>query len=91
MELWIDLEIRPGTQSGTETTIRGRGVPHLRSQVRGDVVVTVDVETPGGLDEQQQELLRELAKLRHEESPDGRIQSPQKSVFGRLKDAFNPR
>ena len=91
MELWIDLEIRPGTQSGTETTLRGRGVPHLRSQVRGDVVVTVDVETPGRLDDQQQELMRQLAKLRHEESPDGKIQSPQKSVFGRLKDAFNPR
>ena len=30
MELWVDLEIRPGTQSGTETTLRGRGVPHLR-------------------------------------------------------------
>jgi molecular chaperone DnaJ len=91
MERWIDLEIRPGTQSGTETTLRGRGVPHLRSQVRGDVVVTVDVETPGRLDHQQQELLRELAKLRHEESPDGRIESPQKSVFGRLKDAFIPK
>ena len=91
MELWVDLEIRPGTQSGTETRLRGRGVPHLRSQVRGDVVVTIDVETPGRLDDQQQELLRELAKLRHEESPDGRISSPQKSVFGRLKDAFNPR
>jgi molecular chaperone DnaJ len=49
------------------------------------------VETPGRLDEEQQELLRSLARLRHEESPDGHIQSPQKSVFGRLKDAFNPR
>ncbi len=91
MELWVDLEIRPGTQSGTETTLRGRGVPHLRTHVRGDLVVTVDVETPGRLDDEQQELLRELAKLRHEESPDGHIHSPQKSVFGRLKDAFNPR
>ncbi len=91
MELWVDLEIRPGTQSGTETTLRGRGVPHLRSQVRGDTIVTVEVETPGRLDAAQEALLRELAKLRHEESPDGHIQSPQKSVFGRLKNAFNPR
>jgi molecular chaperone DnaJ len=91
VELWLDLEIHPGTQSGTETVLRGRGVPHLRSQVRGDVVVTVDVETPGRLDGAQEDLLRELARLRHEESPDGHIQSPQKSVFGRLKDAFNPR
>ncbi len=91
MELWIDLEIRPGTQSGTEQVLRGRGVPHLRSQVRGDVVVTVDVETPGRLDDRQEELLRELAKLRREESPDGHIHNPQKSVFGRFKNAFHPR
>ena len=57
MELWVDLEIRPGTQSGTESTLRGRGVPHLRTQVRGDVVVTVDVETPARLDDAQEELL----------------------------------
>ena len=91
MELWVDLEIKPGTQSGHEQTLRGRGVPHLRSQVRGDIVVTIDVETPSRIDDRQQELLRELAVLRHEESPDGKIQSPHKSVFGRLRDAFNPR
>jgi molecular chaperone DnaJ len=91
MDLSVDLEIRPGTQSGTETTLRGRGVPHLRSQVRGDLVVMVLVETPTRLDGRQQELVRELARLRHEESPDGHMESPHKSVFGRLKEAFNPR
>ncbi len=91
MDLWVDLDIRPGTQSGTETTLRGRGIPHLRSQVRGDIVVTVEVETPGRLDDRQEELLRELAKLRHEETPDGRIQTPHKGMFGRLRNAFNPR
>ena len=91
MELWFELDVRPGTQSGTETVIRGRGVPHLRSQVRGDIIATVDVETPARLDDRQQDLLRELAKLRHEESPDGKIQTPHKGVFGRLRDAFNPR
>ena len=34
---------------------------------------------------------RSLAALRHEESPDGRIQPAQKGVFGRLRDAFNQR
>ncbi len=91
MQLWVDVEIRPGTQSGTEQTLRGRGVPHLRSQVRGDVVVTIDVETPARLDDRQQDLMRELAKLRHEESPDGKIQPQHKSRFGWIKDAFNPR
>ncbi|SDR80810.1 molecular chaperone DnaJ [Nocardioides scoriae] len=88
MDLWVDVEIRPGTQSGSEQVLRGRGIPHLRSQVRGDLVVTVEVETPGRLDDRQQELLRELARLRHEESPDGTISQPHKGVFGRLRDAF---
>jgi molecular chaperone DnaJ len=87
-ELWVDIDITPGTQSGTDHVVRGRGVPSLRSGARGDVIVTVDVETPAKLDERQQELLRELAELRHEESPEGRIQAGHRSVFGRLKDAF---
>ena len=91
MELWVDLEIRPGTQSGTETVLRGRGVPHLRSQVRGDVVVTVDVETPGRLDDRSSSCCASWPSCATRSRPDGQIQSPQKSVFGRLKDAFNPR
>ena len=56
------------------------------------MVVTVVVETPTRLDERQEELLRELAALRGEESPDGQdARRRSKSVFGRLRDAFNPR
>lgn len=88
-ELWIDLDIEPGTQSGTEQVVRGRGVPGLRNPARGDIIVTVDVETPARLDDRQQELLRELARLRDEETPDGRMApAGHKSVFGRLRDAF---
>ncbi|HET7682840.1 MAG TPA: molecular chaperone DnaJ [Marmoricola sp.] len=88
LERSVPLEIRAGTQSGTEQVIRGRGVPGLRNNVRGDIVVTIDVETPGRLDERQRELLRELASLRDEESPDGNIQPNQKGMFGRIRDAF---
>jgi len=91
VEKSVTLEIVPGTQSGTDKVLRGRGVPSLRSAARGDVVVSVDVETPTRLDERQEQLLRELAELRHEESPDGRIEPAHKGMFGRLRDAFNPR
>ena len=84
----VDLEIAPGTQSGSEKRIRGRGVASLRSQGRGDLIVTIVVETPAKLDERQKELLRQLAEIRREESPNGIIGEPGKSVFGRLKDAF---
>lgn len=82
------LEVKPGTQSGTETVIRGQGVPSLRDGRRGDLVVTVVVETPTRLDARQSELLTELAQLRQESSVEGRLQESSKSVFDRLKDAF---
>ena len=87
----IDLSISPGTQSGSEQVLRGRGVPGLRNGVRGDVIITVHVETPSRIDARQRALLEELAVVRDEESPDGQIQPAHKSVFGRLRDAFNPR
>jgi molecular chaperone DnaJ len=61
------VEIRPGTQSGAVITLRGRGVPRLRSTTRGDLHVHVEVRTPTRLDETQEKLLRELATLRDED------------------------
>jgi len=84
----VDLQIVPGTQSGTEQVLRGRGVPGLRGG-RGNLVVTVLVDTPTKLDPRQEELLRELAAIRDEESPDGAVKASHKSVFSRFRDAFN--
>ena len=88
VETTFDLDVRPGTQSGTEQVLRGRGVPGLRGG-RGDLVVTVVVETPTNLDPRQEELLTELAAIRGEEQPTGQVRPGGKSVFGRLRDAFN--
>ena len=88
LETSFDLDIRPGTQSGTEQVLRGRGVPGLRGG-RGDLVVNVVVETPTRLDPRQEELLRELAAIRGEEAPTGQVRAAHKGMFGRLRDAFN--
>ncbi|MEJ7833815.1 MAG: molecular chaperone DnaJ [Nocardioides sp.] len=88
VEMSFELEIQPGTQSGTEEVLHGRGVPGLRGG-RGDLVVTIGVETPSRLDPRQEELLRELAAIRGEEQPTGHVRPGSKSVFGRLRDAFN--
>ena len=90
VETSFELEIKPGTQSGTQEVLRGRGVPGLRGVGRGDLIVSVLVETPSRLDARQTELLRELAELRDEESPEGTIRGGNKSVFSRIRDAFNP-
>src|SRR3712207_4127306 len=61
------IDVRPGTQPGATLRIRGKGVPHLRGQGRGDLYVHLDVKTPIKLDAEQERLLREFAKARGEE------------------------
>ncbi|CAN5788180.1 molecular chaperone DnaJ [soil metagenome] len=57
-----EIDIKPGTQPGSEIRLRGRGVPHLRRQgMRGDVHVLVDVRVPNRLSARQRELLEQLA------------------------------
>ena len=86
-----DLDIRPGTQSGQVIPMYGLGVRHLNSSGRGDLVIHVTVETPTKLDEEQEALLKQLAKLRAEETPPGRFAPGQQGFFSRLRDAFNGR
>jgi molecular chaperone DnaJ len=87
----VDIEVKPGTQSGTVIPLRGRGVPRLRSNSRGDLHVHLDVTTPTKLDSEQEELLRKLASLRGEETPDGAFKNAAPGIFGRIRDAFNGR
>jgi len=51
----------------------------------------VTVETPAKLDEEQETLLKQLAKLRGEEAPPGKFAPGQQGFFSRLRDAFNGR
>jgi molecular chaperone DnaJ len=87
----VDIEVKPGTQSGTVIPLRGRGVPRLRSNSRGDLHVHLEVSTPTKLDAEQEELLRKLASLRGEEFPDGAFKNDAPGFFGRIRDAFNGR
>jgi molecular chaperone DnaJ len=82
------IEIRPGTQSGTAVTLRGKGVPRLRSSSRGDLHVHLQVRTPTRLDDEQERLLRELAALRHEDLP---AVGKSGGLLGRVREAFGGR
>jgi molecular chaperone DnaJ len=75
------LDVEPGTQSGMIKRFRRRGVPRLDGHGRGDLIVELAVETPTDLDDEQRELLRQLATLRSEPiaPPSGA------SFFARLK------
>ena len=80
-----DISVKPGTQTGTQVRLKGKGVPHVqRSNQVGDLVLTLQVVTPTGLNEHQKDLLRQL-----DESPpknEGSQTKSKKGFFGKLKE-----
>jgi molecular chaperone DnaJ len=81
-----EIDLRPGTQPGHVETLRGLGVGHLHRGGRGDLHVHVEVTVPTGIDEEQAELLRQLAELRGEERPEARLAAANPGVFAKLRD-----
>ena len=79
-----EVEIKAGTQPGTEIRLRGKGVPHLRrSTSRGDLHVFVEVAVPTKLSKRQRELLEELAEEGRESvSENGRAGLREKLGLG---------
>jgi len=67
----VNLKIPAGTQSGKVFKLENKGVPHLRSKSRGDLLVTVHVATPDRLSRQQKQALRELPVMEGEELESG--------------------
>ena len=78
------LRVPEGTQSGKEFRLRGKGVPHLNSIGKGDLVVEVRVQTPGKLTKQQKELMRQLSEtMTVENTPQSR------GLFEKMKEMFS--
>ena len=59
----VALNIPEGTQTGAVFRLRNKGVPSVRTGNRGDLYVTVNLETPKNLSSKQKDLLREFAEL----------------------------
>jgi molecular chaperone DnaJ len=93
------LEVKPGTQPGTEIRRRGMGAPHLRRPgSRGDMHILVDVEVPRRLSQRQRDLLEELAVASGEVTDDGdgagpasgpRTRRGKRTLGDRIKDAIS--
>jgi molecular chaperone DnaJ len=87
-----EITIPPGTQPGATITLRGRGMPHLRSSVRGDLHVHVDVVVPTRLDNHDTELLRELKGRRGRDVAEVRsTHAASGGLFSRLRETFTGR
>ena len=60
------LEIPPGTQPATIFRLPGLGTSHLGRRGRGDLLVLTEVQIPTGLSAEEEDALRNFARLRGE-------------------------
>jgi molecular chaperone DnaJ len=79
-----ELRVPAGTQTGELFIVKGRGVPHLRGNGRGDMIVRANVVTPKNLSKDQKDLLKQLA-----ESMGSEVKPQEDRGFmGKIKDAL---
>jgi molecular chaperone DnaJ len=78
------LTVPAGTQTGEVFKLRGKGVPHLRRNGRGDQLVLVHVLTPTKLSKKQKDLLTELSKTLGKEV----VHQPERGLFDKVREAI---
>jgi molecular chaperone DnaJ len=77
------ITINPGTQTGTQFRLRGKGMSVLRRSDRGDLYVEMAVETPVNLSREQKKILEEFAEAHNDST------SPQSTgFFDRVRDLW---
>jgi molecular chaperone DnaJ len=70
-------KIPEGTQTGTRFRIKGKGFKGVNRNYVGDLIFTVEVQTPKRLTKEQRDLLTQLAKTMNEQPP-----VKKKGIFG---------
>jgi molecular chaperone DnaJ len=84
------MKVPGGTQTGTTLRLRGKGMPDVNGRGRGDLFITVQVQTPRKLSKEQQRLLEQLAKVLPKEkfAPRAPGEEDERNLFDRVKDMF---
>ena len=77
-----ELQIPSGTQSLQMFRLKGKGVAQLRGTRRGDQLVTVEVQTPRKLSDEQKKLFKKLLDSLPEAESENK---DDKSFFRRFK------
>ena len=78
------LKIPNGTQPGKILRLRGKGIPKLRGNGRGDQLVVINVEVPINVDNDQRQLFEQLA-----ESLGSEVRPQERGFLDWLKEALS--
>jgi molecular chaperone DnaJ len=77
------VSIPSGTQPGKVLRLRGKGVPRLRKNGRGDQLVIISVDIPKNLSSEQRQLMEKLA-----ETMGAEVHPQERGFFDSLKEIF---
>ena len=77
------VTIPSGCQSARQFRLRGKGMPALRGQGRGDMYIQTSVETPVNLSKRQRELLQEF-----DQSGSAKTNPESEGFFTRVKELW---
>ncbi len=80
------IKIPAGTQAGKQFRLRGKGMPIVHSQNRGDMYVELEVEVPVNLTQAQKDCLE---KFREEGGSDDRHSPVRERFFNKVKEFWN--
>ncbi len=79
----VKYSMPEATQTGTIFRIKGKGIPYLRGNGRGDQYVKVNIEVPKRLNERQKAILKEFSELSGDD-----VHEQRKSFFNKMKDVL---
>lgn len=79
----VALSIPAGTQSGKRMRLKGKGIQRLGGYGQGDQIISVVLETPTKLNQEQRDLFAQLAELEHTKT-----NPMSRGFFEKVKDLF---
>ncbi len=82
----VKLKIDAGTQAGKILRLRGKGLPELNTNFKGDQLIHINVWTPQKLSNEEKEILE---KLREAENFHPKPNANDKGFFDRMREFFN--
>lgn len=80
------VKIEPGTQGGKVLRLKGKGLPQLNSNYKGDLLVNINVWTPQVLSSDEKKMLEKLKDSDNFKPHPGK---GDKSFFEKMKEYFN--
>lgn len=80
------IKIEPGTQAGKVLRLKGKGLPQLNSNFKGDLLININVWTPQTLTSEEKKMMERLRDSDNFKPSPGK---GDKSFFEKMREYFS--